>query len=166
MQRFERNSTLPAPADAVIAAIASETYLHYRYDEAGVEHYEIEIREDSPTRFESRVVRHAGTDRVPSFARKFTGDRVTIVQTQFWDRSATPYTGELQLELQGLPGHILTRLSLRDNGDGTSTLQGHGEVEARIPLVGKRIEKMLLDKVGDGFEHSAQKIRDYLTEQG
>ncbi len=165
MQRFERSSLLPAPADAVISAISSEDYLHYRYDEAGVEHYEIEIRENSPTRFESRVVRHAGTDRIPSFARKFTGDRVIIVQSQFWDRSREPYSGELHLELHGLPGHILTRLKLVDNGDGTSTLQGRGEVEARIPLVGKRIEKMLIDKVGDGFDHSAEKIRDYLTQQ-
>ncbi len=166
MQRFERISTLPAPADEVIAAIASEDYLHFRYDEDGVEHYEISICEDSPSRFESRVVRHAGTERIPAFARKFTGDRVIIIQSQFWNRSSTPYQGELQLELQGLPGHILTRLTLRDNGDGSSLLQGHGEVEARIPLVGKQIEKMLIERIGDGFEHSAQKIRDYLQHKG
>lgn len=164
MQRFERDSSIPASADEVIAAISTEEYLVYRYDEAGIESFELDIREDSDERFESHVRRKASTHKLPSFARKIAGDSVTLLQNQFWNRDQRPYTGELRLELEGLPGHILTRLQLVDNGDGSSTLRGQGEVEARIPLLGGRIEKMMVGKVSEGFERSAQAIREYLAQ--
>ncbi|MGJ8668014.1 MAG: DUF2505 domain-containing protein [Oceanococcus sp.] len=163
MQRFERSSLIPAPADTVVAAISTEDYLVYRYDEAGIQSFDLEIRQDNETRFESHVRRKTSTNKLPSFARKITGDTVTLIQHQFWNRQAQPYTGELRMELEGLPGHILTRLTLSDNGDGSSTLSGIGEVEARIPLLGGRIEKMMVGKVSEGFERSAVAIREYLA---
>lgn len=166
MQSFKRSSALPASAQDVIAAISSEDYLVYRYDEAGIQSFELDIIEDSAERFESLVRRKASTDRLPGFARKITGDSVTLVQKQFWNRNQTPFLGELMMELEGLPGHILTRLELHDDGDGASTLHGHGEVVARIPLLGSRIEKLLVTRVGDGFERSAQAIREYLAGAG
>ena len=163
MQRFERDSLIPAPAHIVVAAISTEDYLVYRYDEAGIRSFELDIREDNELRFESHVRRQASTDKLPGFARKLTGDTVTLIQHQFWDRQTQPYAGELRMELEGLPGHIVTRLTLSDNGDGSSTLFGQGEVEARIPLLGGRIEKMMVGKVGEGFERSAEAIREYLA---
>ena len=162
MQRFERESRLPAPASEVIAAISCEEYLIYRYNESGIQSFELDIREDSPQRFESHVTRKAGTEKLPGFARKITGETVTLIQHQFWNRLEQPYTGELRMQLEGLPGHILTRLSLSDHADGGSTLYGDGEVEAGIPLLGKRIEKLIVGKVAEGFERSAQAIREYL----
>ena len=164
MQRFQRDSLIPASAETVVSAISSEEYLTYRYDEAGIQSFELDIVEDSIVRFESRVRRLASTEKLPGFARKLTGDTVTLLQHQFWNRQEQPFTGELKLELEGLPGHVLTRLTLVDNGDGSSTLHGHGEVEARIPLLGGRIEKMMIGKVGEGFERSAQAIREYLAQ--
>lgn len=164
MQAFERSSRIAAPADDIIAAISTAEYLIQRYDEAGIESFDLEIREDSAQRFESFVKRKVSTYKLPSFARKITGDTVTLLQTQFWKRNLQPYTGEMNLELEGLPGHILTRLELEDNGDGSSTLYGHGEVVARIPLLGGRIEKLIVGKVAEGFERSAQAIRDYLAQ--
>ena len=161
MQRFERESRLPASASEVIAAISCEDYLIYRYQESGIQSFELDIREDSPQRFESHVIRKASTEKLPGFARKITGDTVTLIQHQFWNRQAMPYTGELHMQLEGLPGHILTRLSLRDSNDG-SVLYGQGEVEAGIPLLGGRIEKLIVGKVAEGFERSAQAIREYL----
>lgn len=163
MQHFERSSRIDSTADDVIAAISTAEYLIQRYDEAGIESFELEIREDSAQRFESFVRRKASTNKLPSFARKITGDSVTLLQTQYWKRGQQPYTGEMKLELDGLPGHIVTRLTLSDNGDGSSTLHGSGDVVARIPLLGGRIEKMMVGKVAEGFERSAQAIRDYLA---
>ena len=162
MQQFESDCELPQSAAEVLAAIATEQYLRYRYDEDGIENFVLEIRSDTRQRFESFVSRSLKTDRLPAVARKIAGDSMTLLQNQHWDRSTTPYRGELRMQLEGLPGHIVTRLQLIDNGDGTSTLRGQGEVLAKIPLLGKQIEKMMIGKVGEGFERSADAIREYL----
>lgn len=164
MQTFSQSSQLPGSAAEILAAISTEAYLLHRYRDAELHHLHIEVSQDDETRFASSVRRTGSTSRLPGFAQKLVGDRLTLVQEQFWDRRAEPYQGGLDLHVEGMPGHVRTRLTLRDNGDGTSTLQARGEIQAGIPLLGGRIEKMLSSHAQEAFEKSVEAIRGYLAQ--
>ena len=80
---------------------------------------------------------------VPSFAKKFVGDEIRIVQRERW-RDTTK--ADLDIEIPGKPGTMHGGITLV--GDGAHTVQTvAGDIRVKLPLVGGRIEEM----VGDIF---------------
>ena len=80
---------------------------------------------------------------VPSFAKKFVGDEIRIVQRERW-RDTTK--ADLDIEIPGKPGTMKGGITLV--GDGTHTVQTvAGDIRVKLPLVGGRMEEM----VGDIF---------------
>jgi hypothetical protein len=80
---------------------------------------------------------------VPSFAKKFVGEEIRIVQRETW-RDTT--SADLDIEIPGKPGTMQGSITLA--GDGAHTVQTvAGDIRVKLPLVGGRIEEM----VGDIF---------------
>ncbi len=162
MQAFNHDCVLPATAAKVLAAIASEDYLRFRYADEDGHELHIQVEQDDAQAFVCVLTRSGSSEKLPGFARKLVGERLTMIQHQRWDRDTTPYRGHLRVQLEGLPGHVHTELRLSDNADGTATLAAHGELEARIPLLGRQIEKMLIGRAQETFRKSTQAIREYV----
>lgn len=85
---------------------------------------------------------------IPSFAKKFVGDTIHIVQREEWS-SATDAT--LDVTIPGRPGHLKGTITLRPDGDGTVETVS-GDLKVAIPLVGGKIEVL----VGELLEHALQ----------
>jgi hypothetical protein len=80
---------------------------------------------------------------VPSFAKKFVGDEIRIVQRETW-RDTT--NADLDIEIPGKPGTMRGGIALV--ADGRRTVETvSGDIRVKLPLVGGRIEEM----VGDIF---------------
>ena len=82
-------------------------------------------------------------DDIPSFARKFVGDEIVIVQTETW---TSPTAAGIALAIPGKPGEAVGSLRLVESG-GTTTETVDLAVTVRIPLVGGKIEGMIADMV-------------------
>lgn len=164
MQQFQHRSELPADASAVLAAVTTEEYLLYRYEDPELHHLHIEINKNDEQGFACVVSRRGSTNKLPGFARRVVGDAVTMVQEQSWHGHVPPVKGELRIHLEGLPGKITVDLTLRDIAPGRSALEATGHVEVGIPLIGGRLEKMLVGKAEEAFEKSAIAIREYVAE--
>lgn len=164
MQSFRHSCTLPAPASQVIAAITTHEYLMYRYEEPDLHHLHIEISQNNEEGFACTVSRSGSTHRLPAFARKLTGDAITMIQDQAWTGRESPVQGHLHIHLEGLPGHVHVDLVLRDEGENQSVLEAKGQVVAKIPLLGGRIEKMLVGHAEEAFSKSAEAIRRYVED--
>lgn len=78
---------------------------------------------------------------IPSFAHKFVGDQIRIVQTEGWKGSEE---GTLLVEIPGKPGHLHGGITLAPNGSGTVETVS-GEIKVHIPLVGGKLEKLIGD---------------------
>ena len=85
---------------------------------------------------------HSGRD-VPSFARKFVGDEIVIVQTETWT-SAT--TADVEIAIPGTPAGAVGTIALTES-DGTTTEVVDLAVSVRIPLVGGKVEGLVADLV-------------------
>lgn len=80
---------------------------------------------------------------IPSFARKFVGDEIRIVQRETW-RDTT--NAALVIEVPGKPGTMHGSITLV--GDDASTVQTvAGDIKVALPFVGGKIEGL----VGDIF---------------
>lgn len=88
------------------------------------------------------------SEGIPSFAKKFVGDTIHILQREEWS-SATDAT--LDVTIPGKPGHLKGTITLRPDGDGTVETVS-GDLKVAIPLVGGRIEVL----VGELLEHALQ----------
>jgi hypothetical protein len=84
---------------------------------------------------------------VPSFARKFVGDSTRAITTQAWQGATAAYV----VETPGKPTSISGTATLAENGTG-STLTYDLEVKASVPLVGGKLEKLVVELTTEGFE--------------
>ncbi len=88
-------------------------------------------------------------DSIPSFARKFVGDEIVIVQEESW---ATSSTADVRVTIPGKPGDMTGTTILEPSSTGGTTETVDMTIKVAIPLVGGKIEKLIasmLDKALD-----------------
>ena len=84
---------------------------------------------------------------VPSFAKKFVGDSTRAITTQVWRGTEASF----EVETPGKPTSISGTATVAENGAG-STLTYDLEVKASVPLVGGKLEKLVVDLTTEGFD--------------
>ncbi|QBR93724.1 DUF2505 domain-containing protein [Nocardioides euryhalodurans] len=80
-------------------------------------------------------------DGLPSFARKFVGDEIHIVQTERW---STDDAADVTVTIPGKPGDMSGTAHLVESG-GVTTETVDLTIKVGIPLVGGKIEGLIAD---------------------
>ena len=96
---------------------------------------------------------------IPSFAAKFVGDEITIVQEEDWH---SPDRGDIKVTIPGKPGHMKGTAVLVESG-GTTTETVELTVKVAIPLVGGKIEGLIGDLPLKALKAENTVGRDYLS---
>jgi hypothetical protein len=78
---------------------------------------------------------------IPSFAMKFVGEEIRIVQRESWQDAAA---ASLDLEIPGKPGTFHGTIALSEKGSGTMETVT-GEVTVKLPIIGGRLEGLVAD---------------------
>ena len=84
---------------------------------------------------------------VPSFARKLVGDSTRAITTQVWRGDEASY----EVEAPGKPTSITGTATIAENAAG-STLTYDLDVKASVPLVGGKLEKLVVELATEGFD--------------
>ena len=155
-RRLTHRMTYAAPLSDVVEMLADP-----RFREAVCEYQrvlsadvEIDRSGDAMTVLVEQVQPASG---IPSFAKKFVGDDIRIVQREDW---SAPDTAELHVTIPGKPGHMDGTITLVET-DGTTIETVDVEIRVNLPLVGGKIEGLVSDllrkalvaeeKVGAGY---------------
>lgn len=85
---------------------------------------------------------------VPSFAKKFVGDSTRAITTSTW----TGTTASYEVDTPGKPTSMNGTLTIAAKGTG-STLTYDLEVKASVPLIGGKLEKLVVDLFTEGLAH-------------
>ena len=96
---------------------------------------------------------------IPSFAAKFVGDEITIVQEEDWH---SPDRGDIKVTIPGKPGDMKGTAVLEESG-GTTTETVQLTVKVGIPLVGGKIEGLIADLLLKALKAENKVGRDYLA---
>jgi hypothetical protein len=79
---------------------------------------------------------------IPSFAAKFVGEEIQIVQDERW---SGPAAAEFSLEIPGKPGRCTGTITLAADGSGGTVENVVGDLKVNIPLVGGKLEGLIAD---------------------
>lgn len=96
---------------------------------------------------------------LPSFATKFVGDEITIVQEEDWHSSEK---GDITVTIPGKPGHMKgTAVLVESSGTTTETVEL--TIKVAIPLVGGKIEGLIGDLLMKALKAENTVGRRYLS---
>ncbi|MDQ6641861.1 MAG: DUF2505 domain-containing protein [Actinomycetota bacterium] len=97
---------------------------------------------------------------IPSFAKKFVGDEINIVQEEQW---SSPTSGDVKVTIPGKPGDMSGDVLIAEDDNGT-TETVRMDVKVAIPLVGGKIEGLLADLLTKALRAENQVGRQWLAE--
>lgn len=143
MQKFSDQHLYPASTSTVLEKFTDETFLREKYTALGRE--DIEFIAVEKTADEARMeVRYSDKPdmNVPSFAKKFVPERAVVKQTVVWDLQSQK--GVVTVVSEGSPITISGSMQLSSDGDNCQNLL-KWEVSCSIPLVGGKLEKLLVE---------------------
>jgi Protein of unknown function (DUF2505) len=96
---------------------------------------------------------------IPSFAKKFVGDEINIVQEESWS-SATE--GDIKVTIPGKPGEMTGTARLSES-DGVTTETIDLTIKVNIPVVGGKIEGLISDLLKQALKAENRVGRTYLS---
>lgn len=136
--RFSHDLAYDATPEAVAAMLADPAFREQVCQALHVLRHDVSVQ-GSGAGMTVVVDQTQPAQGVPSFAKKFVGDEIRIVQRETW-RDAT--NADLDIEIPGKPGTMQGAITLA--GDATHTVETvTGDIRVKLPLVGGRIEEMV-----------------------
>lgn len=148
--RFSHELTYDAAPDAVRDMLAQRAFREKVCAVQHASHSQVSV-DGTPPGMTVVVDQTQPARGIPSFAMKFVGDEIRIVQREQWDDALG---GSLTLEIPGKPGTFTGTVALAAAGAGTvETVVG--DIAVSLPLIGGRLEGMIADlfRAALGAEH-------------
>ncbi len=156
--RLVHELTYDAPASTVAAMLADPAFREQVCAAQRATSYTVGIDQDGGTTTVT-IEMEQPTDRVPSFARKLVGATTSIVQSETWH---SPTRADVHITIPGKPGEMSGTAVLAET-DGVTTETVDLEVTVRIPLVGGKIEELLVTLLTSALKAEQRVGRAYLA---
>jgi hypothetical protein len=156
--KFHHELTYDAPVAEVYAMLSESSFRERVCDAMRTTRYDVSIKSQGEG-MEVTVDQTQPAHGIPSFAKKFVGDEIQIVQDERW---SNPQQATLELAIPGKPGHLKGGITLAENGSGTvETVTG--EVKVNIPLVGGKLEGLVAQLLVDALDTEQRVGRAWLA---
>ncbi|MCF6376760.1 DUF2505 domain-containing protein [Nocardioides KLBMP 9356] len=152
--RLTKELTYDATAEQVAAMLDDQAFREEVLQRQKVLRGSVSIEGDHVT-----VEQVRSADDIPSFARKFVGDEILIVQTEDW---TSPTTADVRLTIPGKPGEAVGTMELVESG-GTTTESVDLDLTVKIPLVGGKIEQLIVGIFSAALDVEQKVGREYLA---
>ena len=157
-KRLLHEMVYDAPLAAVAAMLTDPSFREEVCDATGVLRHDVTVERDADAA-EVTIEQVQPAQGIPSFAQKFVGDEITIVQRETW---RTPDEGAIHVTIPGRPGEMKGTARLSET-DGVTTETVDMTIKVGIPLVGGKIESLIADMLRKALEAEHAAGRDYLS---
>ncbi|ATG54440.1 hypothetical protein CFK41_06405 [Brachybacterium ginsengisoli] len=161
--KLRETLNLPLSAADAAAMYADTEYTAIRRTTLGASKAESSVQGDPAGAFTVRTELAMPTDRVPDMVRPFVGSAVTIHETQAWSAPGADGArqGTMTLEVAGTPAGLTGTMRLVPGGESSSSLEIDGDLVAKIPLLGPRLEKAAVPYVSTVLRAEERSARSY-----
>jgi hypothetical protein len=140
--------------DTVAKLLHDADYLRRRSELAGETNVEVKVEEVGDG-MHVTVARDREVE-LPSFAKKMFSPQNRIVEDTTWRRQDGQWVAEYFVQVQGIPGEVRGKTTLKATGKGT-VYESNFQVTARIPIVGGKLEAVVADKLEETFRANAER---------
>jgi hypothetical protein len=162
MQTFTDQQRYDQPADAVLARYTDPEFLKRKYAELGRQDLKVlEHRKTADSAHMCIGYSDVADMDLPDFARRLVPERAHVVQTVDWDLKRR--SGRISVDAKGSPVTVKGQMQLKDSGAGCiNTISW--QVSCAVPLIGGKLEKLLVDGLKKKARRDEQVSRRLLAE--
>jgi len=157
---------LPAPTDAVVAAVTDEDFIRFTAERTGSRLVQVDVTSGPDGSATSAVRRTIASDQIPPHVRSFVGTELEIRQAEAWAAAPDAGQGErhatVAVEITGAPVMMTGTVRLAPAEDGTSVMTYAGEVRSSVPLFGAAVEKAAADAIERALQEQAVHLATWL----
>jgi len=157
-KRLKHELTYDAPMAEVAEMLADASFREEVCEFQGVKRAMVSIDSDD-NGMEVTIDQVQAAQGIPSFAKKFVGDEINIVQQESW---SSPTEGDITVTIPGKPGEMKGTSRLSESG-GVTTHAVDLDIRVGIPLVGGKIEGLIADLLLKALKAENKVGRDYLS---
>ena len=157
--QFTQSISYPGTVDEVVAMYLTPAYLERRFGQFVVEG-------SQAVSVEGDRVSFAGTVRpelIPAAAARFVKSDLRFSFTEEWTRGEARATSRTSVTVDGAPVSVEATSTLASD-DAGCTRDVTGNVSVRVPLLGGRIEKEAVARVGRLTENEQASAAQWLEE--
>ncbi len=154
--KFDFNHAL----EEVFGALTDPDFLVERCIAMGELSAECDLEEDDEG-LTLTLVREIQRDMPRALARVFGASQVTDMSEQWWP-DGDGWRGHWRMTVRGQPVTIEADFELQPQGKGCRYSVSH-TAKARIPLLGRQVEKYILGQTAGGARDELTYLRDYLA---
>jgi len=158
VKRLTHDLVYDAPADAVAAMLADPAFREEVCDYQRVLRRTVSV-ERKGSGMEVVIDQVQAASGIPSFAKKFVGDEINIVQRETW---ASMDESRIHVTIPGKPGEMSGTGRLDDSGGSTVHVVSL-DIKVGIPMVGGKIEGLISDLLLRALKAENKVGRDYLS---
>ena len=159
-KRLTHELTYDAPLDQVHAMLADPAFREEVCDYQRVLRRTVVIEGDAAAGgMDVTIDQVQAADGIPSFARKFVGDEINIVQRESW---TSVEQASIHVTIPGKPGEMSGTGRLTESG-GSTVHVVNLDIRVAIPLVGGKIEGLVSDLLLKALKAENKVGRDYLS---
>lgn len=147
----------PASPDDVVALMANPDFITDVAEHAGATSHSVRI-EGRTTHMEMGLP-------APSEVRKFVGSTINVTEKLTWgDPDADGVRrGTIEFAVAGMPVNVTANAVLKPTGVATSAATYEGDLNVKIPFVGKKVEAQVAPSINDAFAGLERRATDWLT---
>jgi len=108
-------------------------------------------------------IRLVTPEETPAIARKFTGEHLAYVETRNWVLDRLGGTWVIEPEVNGVKVEAKGVTEIVSDGSGCIR-RTKGVVNVSLPLIGKKIEEMVLQSIKNTFAQNAAYCQKYIAD--
>jgi hypothetical protein len=159
---LQKDISLPADPTAVLRLWLDPAFHQRRCEAAHAVRYEVSVEPEGATTAPATVTtsRDLPTDRLPDLVRSFVGQTLTLVERIEWTDAAS---AAVSVRVEGAPITLNGAYALGPGPDGGSRLAVRAAVKATVPLVGGKIEKMVMPVMQSALDADERLAREALS---
>lgn len=155
--RVELRQRYPEPPERIREVLTDRDYLRDKLRAVGGPGAELVSRQEDERGVTIVLHQAVPGDALPSFLRSVVTDDLMIRRTETWTRSG----GSVHAVVDGVPGTITVAIRIVPDPAG-SVLGAQLTAEVPLPLVGGKVEKMIIDNVAKLMAAEHQFTLDWL----
>ena len=159
------STTIKAPLDTVLKTFVDEAFVRHVSKLAGAQFESFEVNGDTSTAFTATTVRTMGSDKLPDAVKKVVKNGVKLTQVDTYDAPAADGSRAVRTEIKagGLPVGATATQALKPVGEQETSVDVSGEVQANIPLVGKKIAAAAEPYIGKALTLQARQAEAWIS---
>lgn len=157
----------PADPQRTFEMLTDHAYQVRRCERSGALDQTVQVESDPDGTTTVTTQRHLPSDGIPDIAKTVVGPQLLVVETVRWGSPDADgeREGAMSLELPGLPISFTGGVHLRRGAEaGVTDHVVDGDLEARVPLLGRRLEAMVAEQVHEIVQLEEVVAREWLAE--